>query len=164
MTSLSLSLSVNLCMRGGSCNLGETYVCEYEKERGRCVCVYVCVFERQPPAHLDPLPRPTPSPPTPCPTGLVCHTTAIQQEEELPCSCAQVSGLGTQVRAEAQHQHRVQQDVLVEASLQEAHLSTGALSHPGPGFLKFPPGLAAGISSGTFVHEIHPDRAPFCVI
>ena len=130
-----------------------------------CVCVCVCcVFERQPPAHLDPLPHPTPSPPTPCPTGLVCHTTAIQQEEELPCSCAQVSGLGAQVRAEAQHQHGVQQDILVEASLQEAHLSMGALSHPGPGFLKFPPGLAAGPSPGTFVHAIHPDGAPFCVI
>ena len=103
-------------------------------------------------------------PPTPCPPGLVCHTTAIQQEEELPCSCAQVSGLGAQVRAEAQHQHGVQQDILVEASLQEAHLSMGALSHPGPGFLKFPPGLAAGPSPGTFVHAIHPDGAPFCVI
>lgn len=74
------------------------------------------------------------------PTGLVCYTAAIQQEQELPGSCAQVSRLGTQVRAEAQHQHRVQQDVLMEASLQEPHLNMGPQSHSGPGLVQLQPG------------------------
>lgn len=92
-------------------------------------------------------------PPQACPhrapTGLVCCTAAIQQEEELSSSCAQVSRLRAQVRAEAQHQHGVQQDVLVEASLQEPHLNMGAQMHLGPGSMQLQPELAAGPRPGA---------------
>lgn len=71
----------------------------------------------------DQAPHPSPGPSPGSPTGLVCCAAAIQQEEQLPGSCAQVSGTGAQVRAEAQHQHWVQQDVLVEAALEEPHLA-----------------------------------------
>lgn len=126
------------------------------------MCVYVCVHMSvcaHTAAHLRPAaPQACPVPPT----SLVCCSAAIQQEEELPCSCAQVSRLGAQVWAEAQHQHRVQQDVLVEASLQEPHLNMGAQSHPGPGLVQLPPGLAAALSPGAFFYLIHPMSHLFC--
>lgn len=121
----------------------------------------MCARERTPWPASDPLSRRAPGLPTLSPTGLVCCTAAIQQEEELPCGGAQVPRLGAQVRAEAQPQHRVQQDVLVEASLQEPHLNTGAQSPwARPGLP--PPGLAAGLSPGAFSYPIHREEASFC--
>lgn len=58
--------------------------------------------------------------------------------------------LGAQVWAEAQHQHGVQQDVLVKASLQEPHLNMGSQNHPGTGLVQLQPELATGPSLETF--------------
>lgn len=94
------------------------------------------------------------------PTGLVCCAAAIQQKEKLPGSCAQVSRPGAQIRAETQYQHRVQQDVLVETSLQEPHLSIGAPNQIGPSFSA----ALSRVGSGTWpcFYLIHLEEVPFC--